>query len=709
MPQLNFAFQDIPGSLLACILFPFIIVFPGYVIAWGLDLLGFKKRGHLARFAIAMVISFSVSPILLFLLWRLASFQWALAVFLAFFVAFIFLALNSVRKTGLSLRSEYTSTIFWVAFLWIGLTLLSLADIQIGNRLYFSVVSIDYTTRVALTEAVARTGVPPINPSFFPGQPVQLTDLYYLLYVMSGMIEKIGMPWVNGHDAMLASVVWDGFGMMALIALYLQLRAPGSPTNTRRLTLLGVASLTIGGLDVIPHLLLHIPLRIVTGKFVFDGVIEHWNEKIDTWLTSFFWDPHHIASLIACTTAFLLLQYVYDRPRREQVGAMLVAGAAFASALGLSVYVTIVFCVFWAVWFLILAFQKKRYFLAIWMVVSGFLALSLAFPFMRDLLGGMSSAEAGSFPLAFNVRNFLYAMPLISNLSVFWQNVILLALLPLNYFLELGFFFWAGILWIRHQRKDTTLGQVHRQAEIVLLCTAALLATFVKSTVISNNDFGWRAWLPGQFILLIWGAELLFNYLYEQGFPKSTLDKLKSIEQRSSLLAFCLILGLLTTLLNAFYLRSWPLFIDAGLTNAQFLSADTHLGEHTFAARQVYDFINSHFADNLIIQTNPTTPLNFPLGLYSHRQTVISGITAYGVPAATYSNMVDQIKPIFLSTDQRSWQNIDSICKKTSINILVVNDLDPLWSSLPGLEISRTAAFKNDYYAVFTCGNSATN
>jgi hypothetical protein len=702
---LNYTAQDISGTTLAFLLFPLIFVFPGFVTAWLLNLFEFKQRSLLVQTGIAIVISFSICPIFIFLGWRLVSFEFICALLSIVFLGFVVIFLKQARQqTKHGTNSNYFKWAVAAILFWVVFTILSLTDLQLNNRLYYSVVSIDYTTRVSITDAIARTGVPPINPNYYPGHPALLTSLYYFWYIQTGFIDKIAGNWINGRNAMAASAAWAGLGLMAAIALYIRLRSPMNSAKPWRQAFIGIGSLAIGGLDIIPNLILLISIRLALGKFLFDGIIEHWNEQIATWLTSIFWDPHHVASLIVCVTALMLLQNATGQNRRHQIIAMTIAGIALASAFGLSVWVIIVFCSFWAVWFLYLVIFKKQYFLASLMVFSGVIALILAYPFMKDLLQGLGNSTA--FPLAFKVRTFNFAIPWIGTLPELWQSLIHLILLPFNYLLELGYFFIAAILWLRYSKRAPFTNEIYAWSEILLLTVTFFLASFVKSTVILNNDFGWRAWLPGQFVVLIWSTDVLHKILATRKISLKNIIKIpRIVEKVNPLLSLFLIIGILTTIANSFYLKAWPLIIDAGLTLPHMLSVDTNLGERTYAAKQLYNYINKNVPANKIIQNNPTINLDRPLGLYGDHQAIINNITAYGIPEIEYNYYIDQVKPIFLTSDATSWVNIDQLCQKNLINFIVVADEDQLWPNLKTLERQRKALFENSYYAFFNCGD----
>jgi hypothetical protein len=707
----NYTLQDIFGTTLAFLLFPLVFVFPGFVIGWLLNLFEIKHRSLWMQVGIAIVLSFSISPILIFLCWRLVSFEFTFGIFIAFFLGFGVIFWQQVKhrinKETVSKNSKFAAllAVFWITF-----TILSLTDMQLGNRLYYSVVSVDYTTRVSITDAVARTGVPPINPSYYPGHPEKLTSLYYFWYILTGFVDKIGGGWVDGRNAMVASAVWAGLALMATIAIYLRIRCIKNFKNPWRLAFIGMGSLAVGGLDIIPNLILLISSRFALGKFFFEGIIEHWNEQIATWLTSIFWDPHHVASLITCITSLMLLQNASSRSRKVQIAAMIIAGFALASSFGLSTWVAIVFCTFWVIWFFYILVFKKQYLLASLMALSGVIALLLAFPFIRDLFQGLGNSSSSGFPLVFNVRTFNFAIPWITAFPKLWQNIIHLLLLPFNYLLELGFFFIAAFIWLKNYKNNPPTNNLYHQAEILLLAVTFFLASFVKSTVILNNDFGWRAWLPGQFVLLIWSTEIIYPILENRKISVKNIFRIpRIIEKENALLALFLIIGLFTTILNAFYLRAWPLVINAGLTLPLALSEDTHLGERTYAAKQAYAYIGENIPANLIIQNNPLINNDRPLGLYGNHQAAIASVSAYGVPKDEYDYYVNQIKPIFFSATLTSLDTIDQICRQYFINFIVVADTDPLWPSLGIWEQQRHALYKNGYYAVFRCGSFSSS
>src|ERR1051326_6755472 len=157
--------------------------------------------------------------------------------------------------------------------------------------------------------------------------------------------------------------------------------------------------------------------------------MEWWNEQVTGWLDVTLWAPHHVVSLVCVLTAFLALWHATesDEPRRR-AASILIAGAALASAAGLSIYVPMVFGLFLAAW-LVYLLKRKEYSKILVFVAAGTLALALAGAFLRELAGA-----PGAFPVALTVRAF---QPLRWIPGVMPRRVLRVLLLPLNYFLEL--------------------------------------------------------------------------------------------------------------------------------------------------------------------------------------------------------------------------------------------------------------------------------
>jgi hypothetical protein len=701
MNSLNYTVQDLIKSQIAFLIFPIIYVIPGYVVGWLFDLFNFRKRLFATRFVIAIVLSISLSPIVTFLTWNLISIG-ATYVVLALFGAFFLYILLRKKPRKLQNKAGRLQLIALLAAAgWSILSIFSLIDIQWGDRLYYTVVSYDYATRIAIINAMTRSGVPAVNPSYFPGYPILLKYLYYFWYIPCSLVDQVGGSWVDGRDAMIASISWCGLGLMAIIALYLRLRNPEKGPLAWKAGLLGSSLLLVSGLDFFPALFLMIRSRLSTGSSFLLGDIEHWNEQITAWVGALSWVPHHVAALIACLTGMLLLHSARGRNITRQLILMTIAGLAFASAVGLSVYVTFVFVIFWCIWMIILFLQKERR-LCYVMAFAGLVALLAASPFLIGLLEGGASSPNQELPIAFAVRLFGPITPYLVNFPPTLKSIIYLIFLPINYLFELGFFLITGMLWIQQNVKSGWQNNPYHLAEIILIILTFLIGSFVRSTVIGSNDLGWRVWLFGQFILLIWSADVIMRIFPGLRIQNETILSFTN-QKNWRLLRILLILGFITSIVDISLLRIWPILVDNGIAGfPNGFSSDTQLGRRTFAAREAYEFINNTSPVDIHIQQNPNDLINRPLGLYADRPTIISGLTAYGVSKNDFMIHFDSVKFIFGS--ETSWTEIDQSCIENNIDIIVVNDEDTLWKYLMVLDQTKRPLYQNPFYAVYSCG-----
>lgn len=676
MFEINYTLQDIISAFLGFFIFPIVLIAPGYVTGWFLDLFDFKQRRFVVRLGIGLVLSFAVSPIVLQLTSSLLSFSFALFTLLIFFVAFLFLVINQ--------RVEFPPRALWMLGLgWTLFAILSLINIQSGDSLLYSVTSYDQTTRVSVIDAMTRTGVPPVNPSYYPGEPVQLTFLYYFWYVLCSMVDALGGRFVDARAALNASSAWVGLGLISLVALYFRLRNSTRAEAVWKSAWLGIGLLAVSGLDILPATLLMIRTEQVIGS------IDVWNTWIQSWVASALWVPHHLAALIAGMCAILLAQFARGKSSSRQFAILAIAGLAFASAAGLSIYVTLVFVVFWGVWLIVFILQKTEHALLLPMIFSGVLALVLAAPFFSGLLQGGGDAE-GTFPIMFEVRTFLQLESFVADWSPLARSLIMLLVLPINYLFELGFFFIAALYWFQTRDKKTLGSNPFYTVEVILFFVVLFIGSTLRSTLITSNDLGWRAWLPGQFILLIWGVDALEHLALVS---TSASPQAREAKKNRKLLLTFIVIGILTTIADAALLRfAWPVMTGPE-TPRQY-----------YSARLVYDYLRENIPADAITQNNPLSFVDRPSGLYGNHQMIISDRTAYGVSKKDFEAWTEKVAPLFNTADVDNWQMFDHACVEYSINVLIFTNTDPVWSRLPVLRIERESLYKNEHYALFACG-----
>ena len=214
---MNYTAQDILGSFLAFLLFFLVFIPPGYVIGHGLDLLGFRARRRLVRYGLALAFSNAVVPILLFLAYRLASARPGVFLLFGFAILWAIIGLRAWLRDRSSEQPKrdpafrrHEQIAVAIAAAWVVFSILFLVDMQIGQRLYFNSNSLDFTTRTSLVDAITRTGVPPVSPGYYPGQPNYINQLYYFWYVLGSAVDALGGGLVLARHAMIASVTWCG-------------------------------------------------------------------------------------------------------------------------------------------------------------------------------------------------------------------------------------------------------------------------------------------------------------------------------------------------------------------------------------------------------------------------------------------------------------------------------------------------------------------
>ena len=669
MPLHGFMAADLVQSVAALCLYPLFVFIPGYVLSWFADLFDFRRRSNAFRIALSVTVSISICPIVIYLVGRFASMTAVWCLFAALWLCFLPIAYRSLRWPA------GWRQLTLAAGIWAVLALLSLVDLQWGHRLYFSTVALDYSVRTEFIHSISTTGIPPANPFFYPGHAVPLRYHYFWMLVCS-LVEQLGGSWVGARAAWIAGAVWCGFGLMALVTLFLRLVWYRGPADFRSRAVCGVALAGVTGLDIIPNLGLWV-LHAMGMHHAIKASVDWWNEQIAGFTSTALWEAHYVCSLIACLTVFLLL---WQAPRRALYGA--IAGMALATAAGAAIYIAFVFAVFLGLRAAI-SLAKRRWRETAVLAIAGAAAILLFLPFARDLLTPAARGGAAiEAPLQFGVRPFSPvnvllrpgpAVPIVNAL-----------MLPLNYFLELGVFFAAAVLWWRGRRQARKPLAAAEVGIATMVVTSVILCSFVRSSVIANNDLGWRGFLIAQFGLLLWAVDVLSK-------------------RRTAFLTALVALGVAGTVYDVLMLRFFPVMADAGIVSpAGWMAPDRQLGERTYAAREAY----AHLPAAARLQFNPHVDLQDTYAfLYSSRQIVAADegcLANFGGDPADCAAMAPQLKPFY---DSPAPQSIAGLCRTLPVDVLVAKDLDPVWSDRQSWVWKESPIFANGYFRLFSCHN----
>ncbi len=524
----HFMRDDLFGVALATLLFGLLFIPPGFAIAWLFDLLNFRTASTGWRIVTALAISVAIVPAIEFLLWSYLTIAavWMFHVICAGLTLWRYSYDRHPlpdRRGSVSLRPEVsprspalrdmsqaklqsnpdrqggdTKWIIITALAWLAIVWASGIDLQIGNRLFPSVLAYDYNVRSAVIDGITRLGVPAKNPFYFPDhfEPLRY---HYFWFLPCSLVERAGGSIVSARQALIASDVWCGWALMAVVLLALRYLHPAGERGLNRRAKWAILMLAVAGLDIIPNLIFA-AIFSTTGAGLVFASSEWWNNQVTGFPTAVLWVAHHVASLIACFIGLLLLLR-----SRGKIAAAICAGLCFTSATGLSIYVTLTFALFLIPCGAVMLWKKAWPERAVWLA-AGATTIAGTMPYLLGLRGAGGTSEGSLVTLT--VRSMTFVDIILPGYGLSWNQIawVNLAVLPLNYFLETGLAFVLAGIWLRRAwRRRKHL----RESELIalgLFLTALFVATFLRSSVISSNDLAWRGALVGQLILAIWLA-----------------------------------------------------------------------------------------------------------------------------------------------------------------------------------------------------------
>jgi hypothetical protein len=232
----SYTYHDVAGCLVAVLGFALVLVGPGYLLGWVTDLLEFRQRALGERIVWSVPLSFGFTTMVGVMVSKYGSLGlacWVLAGMGAVAAGLIGVEVLRGGRLRVGWAGVAVGAVF--ALFVVG----ELVDIGFGHKLYMSATVYDNALRTVFVEAVVRTGVPPGNPLYWTVSATGVGHAapmryYYFWYVVCGLVVKIAG--VSARQAMIASCVWSGFGLAAVIGLYCKyfLRPAGSVAAGRR-------------------------------------------------------------------------------------------------------------------------------------------------------------------------------------------------------------------------------------------------------------------------------------------------------------------------------------------------------------------------------------------------------------------------------------------------------------------------------------------
>ncbi len=348
-------------------------------------------------------------------------------------------------------------------------------------------------SKIAIVDAMARLGLPPVNPVFGEfGAPGHLA-YYYLWHFSaaelalalgaSGWEADIGLTWFTAFASlslMMGVAVW--LGKRAAAAIWVVVLAAAA-------SLWVTLDWTAGARDLTPWLW---PPVGMAG-----------------WLFQATWVPQHLMAASCAVTAMLLVSRFAQRQSLALLLVLVlvvVAGFESSSFVG---GVTFAMAALIATPILLAgteSAQRRRF--ALGLAVAAVLAISLAAPFVLDQLAALRARGGGNpivvEPYAVLGEALPYALRRLLDIPAYW-----LILLPI----ELPATYIAGVIALAVAFRST-LSRPQKLAVASLTClagTGLIVSWLLVSTLGDNNDLGLRAIIPAEMVLIVAAAAGFFQ------------------------------------------------------------------------------------------------------------------------------------------------------------------------------------------------------
>lgn len=643
-------------AIIKCLIVWFLVsTAQGYTIGALTNVLNFRSRTPLRQLSFSALLSMAVIPALLSLVGISigAKYITYLALTLTFAAVVIIIfkrqrVLRGLRYIKLDLAAN--RAFLFVTAIWICLGITMLVDIQIGDKIYPSVTMYDHSAKVGLADIIARSGIPPSNPYFYPGHLVPVFYHYYWALLCTVISSICGSPY-DTRMAVLAGVIWTGIVFLCAIDLGARY-FKSAKVNSSLSVLFSFGLLAVSNLYALILMPINLAGLFFKGKNVYASLCWWTTEQVNPLVHAMTWVPHHIAGLsVGILASIFILQSSSCRSTKERAWLILLAGLALASSVGLSAYTAFGFSAGWGAWAIYNLFirQYKQFFITLAVgLIGGFLLV----PYLHEMVGGTAKV-AGLIITIGKFEPIDWLIPALSHSSKFIHQVVYFFCLPLRYFLGMGFCFVAPILYWRsaveerNSKTDTFL--------LVMALTTLTLGSLLHSKA-NSNDFGWRVILPAQFICLIWSGQLLALRRLKMG--SLALSKFQT--------SLCII-GIFTFL--------YGLYLDrTGLAKEQDPG-------RMYALRSLYSSLSRTLPIQSVVQHNPRPTfltVNFLPPLYSHRQMCCSEDNR-GIPnvpdEGEYRRVTKDLRQLF---NNASAARALDICHRYQINVIVVDDYDKL-------------------------------
>jgi hypothetical protein len=348
-------------------------------------------------------------------------------------------------------------------------------------------------SKIAIVDAMARLGLPPVNPVFGEfGAPGHLAYYYLwhfgaaelaLAFGASGWEADIGLTWFTAFASL---------SLMMGVAVWLSKRAAAAIWVV---VLAAAASLWVtldwiaGAGDLMPWLWPPIGMA--------------------GWLFQATWVPQHLMAASCAVAAMLLIvQYARRQSLALLLTLVLLVVAGFESSSFVGGLTFAIAALVTAPILLVGTEPAQRRRFALGVAVAAVLAICLAAPFVLDQLAAVRSRGGGSPIVVAPYTVFGEALPhalrRLLDVPAYW-----LILLPI----ELPATFVAGAIALTVALRSA-MPRPKKLAVAALAClagTGLLVSWLLVSTLGENNDLGLRAIIPAEMVLIVAAAAGFFQ------------------------------------------------------------------------------------------------------------------------------------------------------------------------------------------------------
>ncbi len=695
MNGLNYTLVDLTEIAIASlVLYPLVLLLPGYVLGWYTNALDFRARPLVVRLLLSVMVGWAACPAVINLAVRSGGFTFLWALYALMAAAFVASAVGDWRAGRASVAS-----IGWDR--WFGrgalaavgggvLVALLLVDVQIGPALFHPHTD-NHVFIAAYSGAIARTGVPPADPFFYDGAAISSAYHYYW-HQVPAVVTLLAGGSVKAPTAVIAGCVWTLLGLMTVVAVFVRERC-GDVVGwmARRRAMIAIGLLAVAGLDIIPIGLEGVRF-LLTGHgrdSIYAG--DFWN--IDTFIVSWIGlvigTPHDTLGVISAFAAFMLIGDACRKAGAGSIGPGLLAALALATTAGSAIWVALVVAPSFVVYAVIVLTRSdpggKREFVVLTLIGIG--AVVAVGPHLLSLIHlGEQGARSG-LPYSLAAVRFTPLERVLDRLqvSVPWVRTLAsLAVLPINYFAELGFLSVVGAVHLK--RLAARRGDIPGPdlLLVVVLIASVLVHSLVRSDMLSHDLR--RAMIPAQMVMLLWSAEMVDAALAEaSGAGRRLISVLRSGKHR--LMVAMVVLGVMTSVHHVAAQR----MIDIVMTH----DVLDHGGPlRALQSRRLYEWVGANTDESASVLVSrwpkyafgyvPTLRANtiaFSFHLYGNRQAALFpvGIRPQGLSKEREERAWPQMRSIFLESP--SIDSVAASCERLGVTHIVVTHADAVWKA----------------------------